>query len=216
MKAILGAAVLIPALSGVTITFDKDKVGSLPRGWTSAMTHTGGEPRWEIVVDASTPGKKQAFAQRSTDKTSGRFPLAIYEKASLKNGEVSVRCKTISGEVDQACGIVWRFRDANNYYITRSNSLENNVVLYKVEAGERKALAPKDLPSRAYGVKHPVPGGRWSELRVTFQGTVMTVYFNGDRLFEVEDSTFTDAGKVGLWTKADSVTYFDDFRFTGK
>jgi hypothetical protein len=112
--------------------------------------------------------------------------------------------------------MVWRYRDPNNYYITRANALENNLVLYKVQDGERRSLAPKGQPSRAYGVKHPVPSGKWNELRVKFQGSLMTVFFNGQQLFEVEDSTFSDAGKVGLWTKADSVTYFDDFRFSGK
>ena len=92
------------------------------------MTHSGGEPRWEIIKDDGEIGKAQVLAQLSQDKTSGRFPLAIYEKARLRNGEVSVRCKSISGEVDQACGIVWRYRDPNNYYITRANALENNVV----------------------------------------------------------------------------------------
>jgi hypothetical protein len=199
-----------------TVTFDRTKSGTLPRHWTVAMTHSGGEPRWEAIKDDAVGGKGQVLAQLSQDKTSGRFPLAIYDKARLQNGEVSVRCKSISGEVDQACGIVWRYRDPNNYYITRANALENNVVLYKVQDGERRSLAPKGQPSRAYGVKHPVPSGQWNELRVKFQGSLMTVFFNGQQLFEVEDSTFGDAGKVGLWTKADSVTYFDEFRFSGK
>ena len=216
MKPILGALLLTPALYAATLTFEKEKAGTLPSGWSIAMTRAGGEPRWEVVIDESTPRKTRVLAQLSDDKTSGRFPLAIYQKTSLRNGEVSVRCKSISGEVDQSCGIVWRYRDSDNYYITRANALENNIVLYKVEAGERKSLAPKGHPSRAYGVKHPVPGRQWNELRVKFQDNVMTVFFNGEKLFEVEDTTFPDAGKVGLWTKADSVTYFDDFQFTGR
>ncbi len=199
-----------------TVKFDKVKLGTLPSGWISAMTHSGDDPRWETIVDDSAPDKRQVLAQLSNDRTSGRFPLAVYEKASIKDGEVSVRCKAVSGQVDQACGVVWRYRDPNNYYITRANALENNVVLYKVENGERKSLAPKGLASRAYGVKHPVPSGQWNELRVTFQANLMTVFFSGEKLFEVEDTTFSEAGKLGLWTKADSVTYFDDFQFRGK
>ena len=87
------------------------------------MTHSGGEPRWEVITDEGGTRKTQVLAQLSQDKTSGRFPLAIYDKARLLNGELSVRCKSVSGEVDQACGIVWRYRDANNYYITRANAL---------------------------------------------------------------------------------------------
>jgi len=216
MRVAILAFVLTQLGGAETVTFDRAKSGTLPRDWTVAMTHSGGEPRWEAIRDDAATGNGQVLAQVSQDKTSGRFPLAIYDKARLQNGEVSVRCKSISGDVDQACGIVWRYRDPNNYYITRANALENNVVLYKVQDGERRSLAPKGQPSRAYGVKHPVPSGQWNELRVKFQGSLMTVFFNGQQLFEVEDSTFVEAGKVGLWTKADSVTYFDDFRFSGK
>ena len=121
-----------------------------------------------------------------------------------------------SGSADQASGLVWRYKDPDNYYIVRANALEDNVVLYKVEKGVRIALAPKGTPSKTYGVKHRVPKQTWSTLSVAFQGNVFTVRFDGQRLFDVEDSTFTAAGKVGLWTKADSVTYFDDFQIEGK
>jgi hypothetical protein len=113
--------------------------------------------------------------------------------------------------VDQAAGIVWRYRDPNNYYIVRANALENNVVLYKVQDGVRLSIAPKGLPSRAYGVKHAVAHGTWATLRVTFRGELFTVFLNGERLFEAEDRSLPAAGKTGLWTKGDSVTYFDDF-----
>ncbi|MGH9629595.1 MAG: family 16 glycoside hydrolase [Bryobacteraceae bacterium] len=216
MRLILAAILLTRVASAETVTFEKAKIGSLPPGWTSAMTHSGGEPRWEVTTDEGRTRKTQVLAQLSQDRTSGRFPLAIYDKARLQNGELSVRCKSVSGEVDQACGIVWRYRDANNYYITRANALENNIVLYNVQDGERRSLPPKGQPSRAYGVKHPVPSGQWNELRVKFEGNLMTVFFNGRQLFEVEDGSFTESGKVGVWTKADSVTYFDDFRFSGK
>jgi len=216
VKLVLAAILLTRVVSAEIVSFDNAKIGTLPPGWISAMTHTGGEPRWEVIKETGGTAKAQVLAQLSQDKTSGRFPLAIYDKARLQNGELSVRCKSVSGEVDQACGIVWRYRDPNNYYITRANALENNVVLYKVHDGERRSLPPKGQPSRAYGVKHPIPSGQWNELRVKFDGNLMTVFFNGQQLFEVEDSSFTEPGKVGVWTKADSVTYFDDFRFTGK
>ena len=213
MRFLLIATFLMPVSFGETVTFEKANPGAPPSTWVLAMTHTGGEPRWEIIDDIAEGRKTKVLAQLSQDRTSGRFPLAIYDRARLRDGEIRVRCKSVSGEVDQACGIVWRYRDPNNYYIARANALENNVVLYKVQDGERKALAPKGLPSRAYGVKHPVPSGEWNELRVRFRGNLMTVFFNKQELFQVEDGTFRGAGKVGLWTKADSVTYFDDFRF---
>jgi hypothetical protein len=118
----------------------------------------------------------------------------------------------VSGRVDQAAGLVWRYRDENNYYIVRANALENNVVLYKVQDGRRTPLGPVGRTDD-YGVKHPVPAGQWSTLGVSFDDTRFGVTFDGQALFEVIDSTFTDAGSVGLWTKADSVTYFDGFAF---
>jgi len=136
------------------------------------------------------------------------------EKANFKDGELSVRTRAISGHVDQGAGLVWRYLDPNNYYLVRANALENNVVLYKVEKGRRSSIAPKGTAKGTYGVKHKVPSQVWNTLRVSFQGQEFAVYFNGEKLFEVEDSTFNEAGKVGLWTKADSVIHFDDFEVT--
>ena len=189
-----------------TINFDS------AAGWSVAMTHAGGAPKWEIRADATAPSKPNVFAQVSDDKTGGRFPLAVWEKASFTDGSLTVKFKPISGTVDQAAGLVWRYKDPDNYYIVRANALEDNVVLYKLEKGQRVSLAPKGAPAKTYGVKHPVPKNAWSTLKVAFQGNLFTVYFNGKQIFEVEDSTFTGAGKTGLWTKADSVTHFDDFQ----
>jgi hypothetical protein len=187
-------------------------VGAVPAGWTVAMTHTGGAPRWEVLRDDSSPSKPNVLAQVSTDRTAGRFPLAIWDRVSLKDGTLSVRFKAVSGSVDQGAGLVWRYSDANNYYIVRANALENNVVLYKVQNGQRVSLVPKGAVSNTYGVKHRVPKQIWSTLSVAFQGTIFTVSLDNERLFEVDDSTFTGAGKTGLWTKSDSVIYFDDFQ----
>jgi hypothetical protein len=152
------------------------------------------------------------LAQLSDDRTAGRFPLAIWEGKSLQDGRVSVKFKAISGVVDQGAGVVWRYQNPNNYYIARANALEDNVVLYKVQNGQRIALAPKGSVSNTYGVKHAIPKNTWTTLAVTFQGNVFTVLLNSEKLFEVDDATFVTTGKTGLWTKADSVIYFDDYQ----
>ena len=126
-----------------------------------------------------------------------------------------VRFKTISGARDQAAGLVWRYKNPDNYYIVRANALENNVVLYKVENGTRTDLPVKG-EGRTYGKKAQVPSGQWSTLRVVAAGTVFEVYVNGSKLYDVEDTTFRQAGRVGVWTKADSVTQFDDLTITTK
>jgi hypothetical protein len=180
------------------------------------MTHTGAPPRWEIVRDYSAPSPPNVFGQLSRDTTAGRFPLAIWEKAMVQDGELSIAFKTVDGSIDQAAGIVWRYQDPDNYYIVRANALENNVVFYKVEKGVRSSIAPKGLPSRSYGIKHTIPRGRWNNLKVSFGGAKVAVFFNEEQLFEAEDSTFAKPGKAGLWTKADSVTYFDDFTIVSR
>lgn len=203
--------ILIFTFSGAPIHFDDEPAGAVPRGWTVAMTHDGGPPKWEVLRDPTAPSGTQVLAQTSTDPTNARYPLAIYQRAELADGSVSVRYKTVSGERDQAAGIVWRYRDPDNYYIVRANALEDNVVLYKVEAGKRVPLAPVGTPPGTYGVKHPAPKQTWSTLRVDFIGPRFEVFLNGARIMEVRDETFGGAGLTGLWTKADSVTHFDDY-----
>jgi hypothetical protein len=205
------AVMLAGAAHSEVIRFNDAVAGGLPAGWSVAMTHAGAPPRWEVLRDESAPSPPFVLAQVSRDKTAGRFPLAIWDRTSIRDGIVSVAFKTVDGSIDQAAGIVWRYQDPNNYYIVRANALENNVVLYKVEKGIRVSIAPKGLPSRSYGVKHPVPMGRWNVLRVLFRDSLFTVFLNGERLFETEDRTFNQPGKTGLWTKADSLTYFDEF-----
>jgi hypothetical protein len=208
----LTAVVLLGhAVRAEDIHFDHAAIGGIPPGWTVSMTHDGAPPRWEVRRDDSAPQAPFVFAQVSADETAGRFLLAIWDRTILRYGAVSVAFKAVAGNIDRAGGIVWRYRDSDNYYVVRANALENNVVLYKVEKGVRVSIAPKGLPSRAYGVKHAVPSGKWNVLRVTFKDTLFTVFFNGERLFNVEDQTFRQAGKAGLWTKADSQTYFNQF-----
>jgi hypothetical protein len=218
MRVLLLLITILPigAAQSESIGFDKAIPGKLPADWTAAMTHAGDPPRWEIVRDESAPSHPNVLAQLSRDRTAGRFPLAIWNRALLQDGELSVAFKAVDGSIDQAAGIVWRYQDSNNYYIVRANALENNVVLYKVENGIRSSIAPKGLPSRSYGVKHLIPSGRWNTLKVTFSGAKIAVFLNQERLFEAEDTTFQKSGKIGLWTKADSVTYFDDFTIAGQ
>lgn len=196
--------------------FDKDETQALPAGWLSEHSGQGAKGNWQVAADPTAPSKPNVLAQTLADPTGYRFPLAIVANTSYKDLEMSVRFKTISGKEDQGAGLVWRYRDANNYYIVRANALENNVVLYKMENGKRISLAPKGTPAKTYGVKAKVPGNAWNQLSVKASGNLFTVSLNDQKLFEVEDSTLPQAGKVGLWTKADSVIHFDDFTVAGK
>jgi hypothetical protein len=209
MKGLALLALLPLAAGAETVDFEGMLLGAAPGGWTIAKTDGGADPQWEVVADSTSPGGARVLAQLSRDATSERFPLAIHPGPALVNGAVSVRFKPVSGDVDRAAGLVWRYRDENNYYLVRANALEDNVVLYKVENGRRTPLAPVGKPGQ-YGVEKAVPTERWSTLRVAFMGPRFVVSFDSEALYDVEDSTFADAGRVGLWTKADSVTYFDE------
>jgi hypothetical protein len=199
-----------------TWSFDKEKVQELPAGWLSEKTGQGAKGDWKVVADVTAPSRPNVLAQLSGEATVYRFPLAIVEKTAYKDVVLSVRFKAISGVRDQGAGLVWRFRDAYNYYIVRANALENNVVLYKVQDGNRIALAPNGTSAETYGVKTRVPGNAWNQLRVEVKGNLFTVSLNGQKLFDVEDSTFVEGGKIGLWTKSDSVIYFDDLTAEGE
>ena len=192
------------------VSFVNDATGAPPQGWTVTMTGQG-TPKWTVEDDPSAPSKSKIVKQ------SGRatYPLLLKNGTSIKDGFVEIQLKAISGSEDRAAGIVWRAKDTNNYYVVRANALEDNVVLYKTIDGKR---SPIDIVGRSggYGVKVPVPAGRWHTLRVEFEGRRFKVVFNSQRLFEVDDRTFSEAGQVGLWTKADSITVFDNVFVRGK
>ena len=190
------------------ITFDNAQLGRTPPEWTVAMTNHGRPPRWEIVKDMSAATQPYVFAQVSTDPLRDRYPLAIFNDITFRDGEVSVRLKPVSGREVQAGGLVWRYRDENNYYLARANALEKNVQVFKVENGIRKPIMA--------GVHHEIPTNAWSILKVSARGNRFQVYMDHRRILQGWDNTFMSGGKVGLWTVADSVTYFDDFRVTPK
>jgi len=216
----LGFMLLASGLAALTgaeiIRFDTATPGSLPPGWSVAMTHGGAAPKWEIRRDASAPSKPNVLAQVSSDQTDGRCPLAILDTVNYRDGEVGVKFKTVAGRADQTAGLVWRYRDPENYYLVRANALQNNIAMYKVESGRWMSLAPKGKPAKTNGVRHRIPAHTWSILKVSFKKSRFEVYFDHRKVFEAEDSTFSLPGKLGLWTKADSVTYFDDFQYSGK
>lgn len=209
---VLPLLALLPlaAARAEVVDFEGMPIGSPPTDWTIVKAGGGGDPRWEIVTDSTSPAGARVLAQRSEDATSERFLLAIHPAMALANGAVTVRFKPVSGNVDRAAGLVWRYRDENNYYVVRANALEGNVVLDKVEQGRRTALAPAGKGGQ-HAVEATVPSGRWSTLRIAFMGARFVVSFDEKPLFEVEDSTFAGPGRVGLSTKGDSVTHFDAF-----
>jgi len=198
-----------PQSSGQSLTynFDNDNAGAIPAKFHGARTGQGSEGKWVVMADTTAPSKPNVVAQTSKDKTDYRFPLLISDEGSFKDLELSVKFKAVAGEVDRAAGLVFRLKDANNYYIVRANALEDNYRLYHVIKGSRRQFA---------GANFKVTSGEWHELRVECVGNKIICYYDGAKKIEATDDTFKDAGKVGLWTKADSVTYFDDLKAIAK
>lgn len=212
-----GATLAVLAAGAVTglaqsFTFDDQEPGGPPRGWTCALTGNGRAGAWSVARDDSAPSPPLVLGQTDRDATGYRFPHCVVDGLLARDTTLSVKFRPVSGQVDQAAGLVFRYRDPDNYYVVRANALEGNVVLYKVEKGRRTDLKPKGAAPTAYGKKARVPPRAWSELRVDVKERLFTVSLNGAALFEVEDGTFSEPGKVGVWTKADSVTLFDDFQ----
>ena len=186
----------------VVYNFDSDTPGKAPAHFRSARTGQGAEGTWAVKEDPTAPSKPNVLAQTSTDDTDYRFPLAILEEGSFQDVVVSVKFKAVSGKVDQAGGIVFRYQDPNNYYVVRANALEDNYRLYHVVAGRRRQFA---------GTNFRVTPNQWHTLRVEVVGKQIKCYYDGALKITATDDTFKGPGKVGLWTKADSVTYFDNF-----
>ena len=196
----------VPALVVVVlaeaINFDALTVGAPPPGWTATKTGSG-EARWTVEKDDTAPSKPNVLKQ------SGRatYPVCLKDDTSLKDGFVEVKFKPLSGREDQAGGLVWRAKDPNNYYVARANSLEDNVTIYHTVNGRRTEKKRASMK---------VASNQWHTLRVDFQGVHFAVTFDGKKALEWDDDTFKEAGKVGVWTKADSVTVFDDFSYGQK
>jgi hypothetical protein len=211
----LAAATLLGAPRQV-ITFDSGPFGGVPAGWTLVATQRQPEARWEIRKDQSAPTPPYILAQVSASPDANRFPLAILDSLSMRDGDVSVRIKPVAGQTEQAAGLVFRYRDPRNFYLARFNALTNDVGVFKVVNGSYSALAPRGAPAGARGVHRVIPRHAWSIFKVSAKGARFAVYINHRRVLETDDGTFNTAGKVGLWTRADSVVYFDDFRASSR
>ena len=202
MKRILAVALwglVAMNVHAETENFDKSPAGVLPADWKCGVTGRG-RPRWQVEADATAPSKPNVLRQSGY----GTFPWCVKNGVSIADGFVEVRVKCISGREDQAGGLVWRWKDGDNYYVARANALENNVSLYYTENGSRRDIKYVDAP---------VPGNVWHTLRVEFAGKRIKVALNGKTYIELDDSRIAGAGAVGMWTKADSVTAFDDFSY---
>ena len=184
-----------------TLGFDKDQTGAAPAGWICGVTGRG-SPKWTIEADPTAPSKPNVLKQSGQ----GTFPWCARQGVVLADGFVEVKFKPLQGREDQAGGVMWRWKDGDNYYIARANALENNLSLYHTTRGSRRTIRYVDAP---------VSVNAWHTLRVEFAGKRIKVVLDGRQYIDLEDDHITGSGAVGVWTKADSVTVFDDFSWDG-
>jgi hypothetical protein len=189
------------------LSFESAKIGELPKGWTAAKTGDGAGSVWKVVEDKDAPGGK-ALAQTSGEGSGSFFNLCVADDTNYKDVDISVSFKAMAGKEDQGGGVVWRYKDANNYYIARMNPLEDNFRVYKVVGGKRSAPL--------MNAKVQAMPAKYNTIRVVHQGDHIQCYFNGKLHLDVKDDTYKDPGKVGVWSKADAQTRFADFTITGK
>jgi len=194
--ALVSSLCAISALAE-TAGFDQDPPGTVPAGWVCGVTGRGA-PRWAVEADNTAPSKPNVLKQSGQ----GTFPWCARKDVSLTDGFVEVKFKPLDGRDDRAGGLVWRFKDGDNYYVARASALETNVSLYHTTRGNRHTIKY---------VNAPVAANQWHTLRVEFAGTRIKVLLDGKQYIDLEDDHISGAGGVGVWTKADSVTAFDDF-----
>ena len=199
IAVILAAGLLTHLALAETVNFDHAKTGQAPAGWNATQTGKGGA-KWSVEKDDTAPSPPNVLKQSGQ----ATYPVCLKEDTSIKDGFVAVKFKPVSGKEDQAGGLVWRARDTDNYYVARANALENNVTIYHTLAGKRVSFK---------NVNTPVASSQWHTLRVDFENDKFAVTFDGNRVIEATDGSLSEAGKVGVWTKADSVTLFDDFSY---
>ena len=184
-------------------TLEEAKVGELPEGWSSAKTGKGKGSVWKVQEDESAPAGAKVLTQTSSKGPNPLFNLCVADKTSYEDVDLTVSFKALTGKIDQGGGPVWRYKDANNYYIARMNPLEDNFRVYKVVDGRRRQLDSSNIKASA---------GKWHTIRIAQKGNHIQCYLNGKLHLDVKDVTFADAGKIGLWTKADAVTSFDELK----
>jgi hypothetical protein len=208
MRALLLAVTALSLADARTVEFRfaKDDVGQVPAGWKAAQTGEGKGSDWKVVADDTAPSKTGLALAQTAEGPGPLFNLCVVEKTGYQDLELRVAFKAVRGKKDQGGGLVWRYQDADNYYVARFNPLEDNFRVYKVVKGKRIQLETKEELTAAKG--------QWHTLAVKHVGDRIECSLNGKKYLEAKDDTFPKAGKVGLWTKADAQTYFDDLRVT--
>ena len=202
--------------SAETVNFDSGPVGAAPSGWTFPNTHRGEPGRWILHPDNTAPSKPNVLAQLTADKNRSHYAVALYERGQCRDGDLSVNLKMVSGKSDQTAGLVWRFQDPNNYYLLFVSAMDDKITVYKVIDGKASPVVQSAGSVKLSSISRRIDPQEWNLVKIVFRDNHTVVYFNHRKLLEIDDASLQKAGKTGLWTKGDTVAYFDDFRLDKK
>lgn len=200
----------------VKVNFDNVREGTMPPYWTATETHAGPPPHWQVLPDKTAPSHKNVFAQVSTAGRDSEFLLAVYDRVTCKDGDLSVKFKITSTGKIRTAGIVWRYQDEDNYYLLHFSADQKNIVLFRVTAGKATPLPIVGAKQGTFGVSRDIHPDQWYVAKVTFRGPNIRVSFGNRKLFDAVDSGILRDGKTGLWTRAGTAAIFDDYRIDKK
>jgi len=192
------------------------KSGELPAGWMPALTAQGVAEHWIVQHDPTAPSRPNVLARFSKTGMGARYPVCFFDQLTCLDGDISVKMKILSGKEGQDAGVIFRAENANTYYLVRASTREHNIAMFRVQDGRFEPVRVHGSHGFSVGVLRPVKVGDWNLLRVTYKGNQASVYFNHRKVFDANDVTSHAPGRAGVWTNADTVAYFDDFRIDKK
>ena len=209
------SALTFMGLGADVVNFDALTPGSAPSAWT-IESHGKTGPKWIVKADPTAPSRPNVLEQATGGTSEADLPIAIFDKTVCRDGDLSVKFRINGGRRIRTAGVVWRYVDANNYYLLHLSADENNITLYRVRDGKPEAVPPLGSPKGQTGVHHNLKVGEWYITKVIFRGSKIRVLFGNRRLFEAEDNTITGQGRTGIWTRGHTIASFDDFRIDKK
>jgi len=220
-RPLRGFAFLIVSLgwfgrSAETVDFDKSKPGIAPADWTFPNTHSGEPGRWLVHPDTTAPSKPNVLAQLTADKNRTHFAIALFNRGHCTDGDLSVDLKMVSGKLEQTAGLIWRYQDPNNYYLLFVDANADKITVHKVIDGKSSPTVQTTGTGQISSASRRVDPQEWNVVKIVFRDARTAVFFNHRKVLEVEDTSIVRSGKTGVWTKGDTVAYFDDFRLDKK
>ena len=203
-------------LGAENVDFDTLAPETAPPDWSTAHTHSGPSGDWLVRRDPSAPSRPNVLSQSSHAGARFEFEIAAFDKVICRDGDLSAKIRLRPGPGLKTAGLVWRYQDADNFYMLHLSADERNVVLFRVQDGKARQIPPRGAKPGSFGVNHEIRSAVWYVIRVVFRGPRIRVFLGNRLLFEAADHAISQAGKTGLWTKGTTVASFDDFRIDKK